>query len=436
MDVIQMPKGHNGYGYILTCLDVATSWLEAWPLRRATADKVSEIIEFQLVPRYGEGLAFIVDQGREFIAHVVKRAVHRTNSYIHYGTVYNSQSNPVERFHRTLEGVIRCLLIDRQQNAKQWPLALQDALRTMRSAPDATTGFSPFFRVFGMQPRISAIEWMNLNREEGGFSFNPEPPNRPIDVEGQHVYPNSRKKTKPLAEGDVKKTPPTEVEVKKTPPEGIPSNQADPEVIEIDDKDEEEIVEDGMHAQVTFNGVTRLLARLPRTRQQEQDNNRLRLYRQIFHLPLPEGLAEDAPQCLYVPVQEDAQKAHDEARKKLHEQNKELRKKRFPKAGTWYPIIGEMVDWREPTDPDNPDTRKMRNFYQGPYMVVNRDIPGKTVTINKANECTLVLEGKQRTVYVGQVRPTLAFEYATRPRGEDFDPDQWMFLAELADYNP
>ena len=69
-------------------------------------------------------------------------------------------------------------------------------------------------------------------------------------------------------------------------------------------------------------------------------------------------------------------------------------------------------------------------------MVVNRDIPGKTVTINKANECTLVLEGKQRTVYVGQVRPTLAFEYATRPRGEDLDPDQWMFLVELADNNP
>ena len=176
MDVIQMPKGHNGYGYILTCLDVATSWLEAWPLKRATADKVSEIIEFQLVPRYGEGLAFIVDQGREFIAHVVKRAVHRTNSYIHYGTVYNSQSNPVEWFHRTLEGVIHCLLIDRQQNAKQWPLALQDALRTMRSAPDATTGLSPFFRVFGMQPRISAIERMNLKLEEGGFSFNPDPP--------------------------------------------------------------------------------------------------------------------------------------------------------------------------------------------------------------------------------------------------------------------
>ena len=149
----------------------------------------------------------------------------------------------------------------------------------------------------------------------------------------------------------------------------------------------------------------------------------------MFHLPTEETLQL---QGYYVSVQEEAQKVQDEARKKLHQQNKELRKKRFPRAGTWYPIIGEMVDWREPTDPDNPDTRKMRNFYQGPYVVVNRDIPGKTVTIHKVNECTMAMEGKQRTVYVGQVRPTLAFEYLTRPRGEDLDPDQWMFFMELA----
>ena len=132
-----------------------------------------------------------MDQGREFTAHVVKRAVDRTSSKIHYGTVYNSQSNPVERFHRTLEGVMRCLLIDRKKNAKQWPTVLHDALRTVRSAPDATTGDSPFFRAFGIRPRISAIEWMNLKRDEGGFAFNPEGPTRPVQVKGDNVYPEA-----------------------------------------------------------------------------------------------------------------------------------------------------------------------------------------------------------------------------------------------------
>ena len=83
MDVIQMPKGHMGYTYILTCLDLAMPWLEAWPLKRATADKVAEMIDFQLVPHIGEGLSFVCDQGKEFVAHDVKRAVQKTSSYIH-----------------------------------------------------------------------------------------------------------------------------------------------------------------------------------------------------------------------------------------------------------------------------------------------------------------------------------------------------------------
>ena len=61
MDMIHMPDGHGGKSYILTCLDLATSWLEAWPIRRATSEKVAEIITTEIVPRYGEGLAFVVD---------------------------------------------------------------------------------------------------------------------------------------------------------------------------------------------------------------------------------------------------------------------------------------------------------------------------------------------------------------------------------------
>ena len=394
MDVIQMPKGHMGYAYILTCLDLATSWLEAWPLKRATADKVAEMIQFQLVPRYGEGLSFVCDQGKEFVAHVVKRAVKKTSSYIHYGTVYNSQSNPVERFHRTLEGVMRCLLIDRKQNAKQWPTVLADALRTMRSAPDATTKDSPFYRVFGMRPRIAAIEWMNIQREEGGFSFNPDAPSRPLDVDGPAVYPAK------VPEIDL-----TKEEENTTKPDSTPREE--------DARwPDEKIEEDGMHAQVTFNGNTRLLAKLPRTQQQMDNKSQFKFYRQVFSLPLPPELQ----------VQERAQRAKDVAVKEQHQRNAERKKKQFPKTGTWYAMVGELVDWREPVDPDNPNTRKMRNPYQGPYVVVNRDIQGKTVTIRKVDATTLEMERKQKIVHIGQVRPTLEFEFLTRPSGEDFDP--------------
>ena len=413
MDMIHMPEGHGGKNYILTCLDLATSWIEAWPIRRATAEKVAEVISTEIVPRYGEGLAFVVDQGKEFTAHVVKGAVDRSLSKIHYGTVYNSQSNPVERFHRTLEGVIRCLLIDRKLSFKKWPCVLPDALRTLRSAPDATTKYSPYFRVFGMEPRIQAIEWMNI-KPKGGFLFagpirppTTRPPfQRPVDVKEQDVYP------RPANTADGAKSATT----------GSDNSTAVPAIAQP--KFVETIKQDEVHLEVTLNDHTRLLQRVPRTKEQEEANDHHKYYRQVFHLPLPENLLhlENAPTVGCVLPQEVAQQSKDQATKEQHERNAARQRKRFPQTGTWYPVVGELLDWKDPIDPDNPNTRKLKNPYQGPYVVLKRDVAGKTVTIKKVNAEKMVMEGKRRTVHVGQVRPTLALEFMTRPRGEDFDP--------------
>ena len=413
MDMIHMPAGHGGKNYILTSLDLATSWIEAWPVRRATAEKVAEIMSTEIVPRYGEGLAFVVDQGKEFTAHVVRRAVDRSLSKIHYGTVYNSQSNPVERFHRTLEGVIRCLLIDRKLSFKRWPCVLPDALRTLRSAPDATTKYSPYFRVFGMEPRIQAIEWMNL-KPKGGFSFaDPlRPPTtrplfpRTVDVKEQDVYPipaNTADSAKPATTGSDDST-------------AVPAI-AQPKFVET-------IKQDDVHLEVTLNDHTRLLQRVPRTKEQEDKADHQRYYRQVFHLPLPENLLhlEGTPTVGCVIPQEVAQQSKDQATKEQHQRNAARQRKRFPQTGTWYPVVGELLDWKDPIDPDNPNTRKLRNPYQGPYVVLKRDVAGKTVTIKRVDAEKMIMEGKRRTVHVGQVRPTLALEFMTRPRGEDFDP--------------
>ena len=364
MDTIQMPPGNRGNGYIITCLDLATSWLEAFAVKRATGENIANIITYDLVPRYGEGLTFIVDQGKEFLAKIVQQAVKNSVSKIHYGTIYHSQSNPVERFHRTLEGVIRCLLIDRKKNAKHWPSVLNDALRTMRSAPDAT-GFSPFYRVFGLRPRISAIEWMNLgdSTEEGGFKFDPHEAPRTLEVSPTEVYPT------PTSTGE--------------------------HAIE----DSEIIYNDGTHLQVRYRGEDRLLTRIG-------DATKRDLFRQVCTVTLP---------------QEAAQAAKDELARKTHANNADRIQRKRPK--NWCPIMNELVDWKEPVDPDNPTTRKMRNPYQGPYLIIKRDLPGKTVTIQKVSLDTLEVQGKKRTVHVGQIRPTMEFEWLTRPRGDDWTPN-------------
>ena len=126
------------------------------------------------------------------------------------------------------------------------------------------------------------------------------------------------------------------------------------------------------------------------------------------------------------------EEAKDQASQQQHERNAARQKKMFPQTGSWFPVLGELVDWKDPIDPENPSTRKLRNPYQGPYAVLKRDIAGKTVTIKRINPETMVMEGKRRIVHVGQTRPTLALEFMTRPKGEDFDPCS-LFNEQSAD---
>ena len=55
--------------------------------------------------------------------------------------------------------------------------------------------------------------------------------------------------------------------------------------------------------------------------------------------------------------------------------------------------------------------------------------------MHKANECEMELEGKQNGVRATSP-PDTSIWALTRPRGDDLDPNQWMFLVELADNNP
>ena len=68
--------------------------------------------------------------------------------------------------------------------------------------------------------------------------------------------------------------------------------------------------------------------------------------------------------------QEVAEQSKDQAANEQHERNATRQRKRLPQTGTWYPVVGELLDWKDTIDPDNPSTHKLKNPYQGPYVVL------------------------------------------------------------------
>ena len=110
---------------------------------------------------------------------------------------------------------------------------------------------------------------------------------------------------------------------------------------------------------------------------------------------------------------EIVQAKQDEARRRRHEDN--VRQQAKKPNRKWFPVDRELVDWTKPVDEENPNTRKWNRPFQGPYVVVKRNVTAQKVTIRKWNLTTKQKMEKGITVNVKQLRPTLEFEYLARP---------------------
>ena len=100
MDFVHFPTSRQGqYNYLLTIMDYATHWFEAYRVRRATAATVKRILLTNLIPKYGPGCTITSDQDQAFLSDVVKQLI-QDNDLKHVTTIaYNPKANPVKRIH-------------------------------------------------------------------------------------------------------------------------------------------------------------------------------------------------------------------------------------------------------------------------------------------------------------------------------------------------
>ena len=141
-----LPVSSKGNCYILTVLDTFTRWLEAFPLRAATADRVVNTLIKEVFSRYGLCEQLHSDRGSQFTGDLLTD-VAKTLGISHTQTPsYNPKSNPVERQHRTLQQALTALV---DGNPKRWEQMLPHALFAMRTTVSRSTGFAPFQLMFG-----------------------------------------------------------------------------------------------------------------------------------------------------------------------------------------------------------------------------------------------------------------------------------------------
>ncbi|CAB4040892.1 retrotransposable element, partial [Paramuricea clavata] len=141
----------QGNSYIATMTDYFSKWPEAQAIPNKSTKCVSDFL-FKMILRYGCMDIVISDQGRVFANQVNNELFPRTGVDHRITSAYHPQTNGLtERFNQTLENAIVKIINEDQDN---WEDNLDSILFCYRSSKNDSTKFSPFFLMYGREPKL------------------------------------------------------------------------------------------------------------------------------------------------------------------------------------------------------------------------------------------------------------------------------------------
>lgn len=151
MDLVgPFPMTSEGYRWIFIVEDVATKWVELFPLHMATAEACSRKLIDEIILRYGTPRRIISDNGPQFVGAVMQQVSLCLGFDQALTPVYHPEANPVERKNRDLKVQLAILS---ENDHSDWAVNLPAIRYAMNSSFTRSTGQTPAFLMFSRELR-------------------------------------------------------------------------------------------------------------------------------------------------------------------------------------------------------------------------------------------------------------------------------------------
>ena len=161
-----LPRSDKGNRYILTIVDYATRYPEAFAIPSQTSEIVADAL-IELFSRMGIPNEIVSDQGTSFMSQLIQQLCTSLGIKKIKSTPYHPETNGlVERFNGSMKSMLRKFVHD---EPKTWDKLLPYIMFAYCEVPETSTGFAPFELIYGWPIRgpLSIVKenWLDENEK-------------------------------------------------------------------------------------------------------------------------------------------------------------------------------------------------------------------------------------------------------------------------------
>jgi len=145
----------DGNKFIFTMKDRGSGFFDAIAIREQTAKEAAKQFWERWICRFGVPKRVISDQGKQFLSGLFKDLSKRIGFDLNKTTSYHPQGNgSIERDHRTLGAYLKIACI---RDPTSWDSHIATFCFSLNATPRDRTTFSPFYIMYGDNPRLPLI---------------------------------------------------------------------------------------------------------------------------------------------------------------------------------------------------------------------------------------------------------------------------------------